>query len=371
MIGMSAPNPQQLTIHVHITGLILLGMILFFTLTPPEIVRSAPNRQQPTHDLAITNVQAAVSSVSQGEVVKIDITVANLGTNQETFEIKLHDETDGKEVDSVGVTVEPGQILDLTFSWDTSGASAGVHSLKATAELAGDENPDNNGLGPASPITVILVAILLGDGSGGGLPDASFGAGLIPPDTSTAPIPNTEVFLGNHDASLSSSLNLVNLGTLPAGLGSFFLANTDAAFSPEVPLRNPFLQGQLRGLTHLEGRPNGLGALVQVGDVAHPVEQDGRFNLLLPEGIYDISIWAPGYIAVNMPNVEIISSQVVNVPELTLPFGDANGDGRIDILDLSMAGATSAPRFRSWSCLNNSATLNNYLKMSPRAKRGV
>ena len=39
----------------------------------------------------------------------------------------------------------------------------------------------------------------------------------------------------------------------------------------------------------------------------------------------------------NLPNVEINSGQVVTVPELTLPFGDANGDGRIDILDLSMA----------------------------------
>ena len=100
---------------------------------------------------------------------------------------------------------------------------------------------------------------------------------MIPSDTSTAPIPNTEVFLGYHDASLSSPLNLVNVGTLPAGLASF---NTDAAFSPETSLGNPFLQGQLPGLTHLEGRPNSLDALVQSGG-AHRVEPDGRFNLLL------------------------------------------------------------------------------------------
>ena len=242
MIGMSAHIPCYLNTALYVTGLILLGMILFFPATPPEIAQAAPNPQQPTHDMAITEVQAAVSSVNRGGVVKFDITVANLGTSQETVEIRLHDETDGKEVDSIGVTVEPGQILDLTFSWDTSGASEGAHSLQATAELAGDENPANNALGPASPVTVILATILLGDGSGGGIPDASFGAGLITPDTSTAPIPNTEVFLGNHDASLSSPLNLVTVGTLHAGLGSFFLANTDAAFSPEVPLRHPFLR---------------------------------------------------------------------------------------------------------------------------------
>ena len=183
-------------------------------------------------------------------------------------------------------------------------------------------------------ITVILAEILLGDGAGGGLPDASFGAGLSPTDTSTGSLPNTEVFLGNHDAS---PLDLVAVGTQPAGLGSFFLANTDAEFSPEFTFRNPFLQGQLRGLTHLEGRTDSWGIMVQVGEVAHRVERDGRFNLLLPEGTHDISIWAPGYIAVNLPNVEIKSGQVLTVPELTLPFGDANGDGRIDILDLSIA----------------------------------
>ena len=154
------------------------------------------------------------------------------------------------------MTVDAGQIIALTLQWDTSGVSPGVHDLRATAELAGDENPNNNTLGPALQITVILAEILLGDGAGGGLPDASFGAGLSPTDTSTGSLPNTEVFLGNHDASLSSPLDLVAVGTQPAGLGSFFLANTDAEFSPEFTFRNPFLQGQLRGLTHLEGRPN-------------------------------------------------------------------------------------------------------------------
>lgn len=337
MIEMPVHHPNSLPSPVLVTGLILIGMVLFSAISQPEIARSFPNSQQLTHDIAITSVQAAVSSVNRGEVVKIDITAANLGTSQESFEIQLHDDTDGKEADSVGVTVEAGQISTLTLQWDTSGASPGTHDLRAIADLVTDENPANNAQGPASPITVILAEILLGDGSGGKLPDASLGASLIPPDTSKASIPSTEVFLGNDDASFSSSLNLVAVGTQTAGLESFFLANTDAEFGPEVELRNPFLQGQLRGLTHLEGRPDSRGVMVQVGDVAHRVERDGRFNLLLPEGTYDISIWSPGHIAVNLPNVEINSGQVVTVPELTLPFGDANGDGRIDILDLSMA----------------------------------
>ena len=344
MIEMSAHNFPEMSAPALLTRLILVGMIFFSAISHPQIVRSSPNSQQLTHDIAITSVQAAVSSVNRGEVVKIDITAANLGTSQESFEIQLLDETDGKEADSVGVTVEAGQILALTLQWNTSAVSPGVHDLRGIADLIGDENPANNVLDPALTIRVFLADIILGDGSGGELPDAFFRAGLIPPDTSTTSMPNTEVFLGNHGASLSSPLNLVAVGTQPAGLESFFLANTDAEFSPEVAMRNPFLQGQLRGLTHLEGLTDSWGVMVQVGDVAHPVKRDGRFNLLLPEDTYDISIWSPGYIAVDLPSVEIKSGQVVTVPELTLPFGDANGDGRIDILDLSIAAGNFGTR---------------------------
>ena len=338
----SAQNPKKAPATLLVTRLIrfvliLVGIIIFFAISPPEIARSSPKLQQLTHDIAIIDVQTAVSSVNRGEVVKIDITAANLGTSEESFQIQLRDETDGKEADSVGVTVAAGQILALTLQWDTSGASPGIHALRAIADLLGDENPANNTPAPALTITVTIAEILLGDGGSGESPLASFGAGLIPPGPSAASLPNTQVFIGNQDASLSSQLNLVAVGTQPAGLASFFLANTDAEFGPEAAMRNPFLQGQLRGLTHLEGRPNSEGALVQVGDVAHRVQRDGRFNLLLPEGAYNISIWAPGYVAVNLPNVEIKSGQVLTVPELTLPFGDANGDGRIDIMDLSIA----------------------------------
>ncbi len=63
----------------------------------------------------------------------------------------------------------------------------------------------------------------------------------------------------------------------------------------------------------------------------------GHFALLAPDGTFDIVIGAPGHLSLIIPAAQIKSGQVLNVPELTLPFGDANGDGRIDILDLSMA----------------------------------
>ena len=99
---MPVHHPNSFPSPVLVTSLILIGMVLFSAISQPEIADSSPNGQQLTHDIAITSVQAAVSSVNRGEVVKIDITAANLGTSQESFEIQLNDDTDGKEADSVG-----------------------------------------------------------------------------------------------------------------------------------------------------------------------------------------------------------------------------------------------------------------------------
>jgi hypothetical protein len=69
------------------------------------------------------------------------------------------------------------------------------------------------------------------------------------------------------------------------------------------------------------------------------VDSNGNFQILVPSGTFDVLIDAPGYIPVRVPNVTINPGEMLTLPELTLPFGDANGDGRIDILDLSIAAS--------------------------------
>ncbi len=63
----------------------------------------------------------------------------------------------------------------------------------------------------------------------------------------------------------------------------------------------------------------------------------GDFAFRAPDGTFDIVFGAPGHLSVIIPGARIKSSQVLTIPELTLPFGDANGDGKIDIMDLSIA----------------------------------
>ena len=87
----------------------------------------------------------------------------------------------------------------------------------------------------------------------------------------------------------------------------------------------------------LQGRESSLGSYIQIGDEVNFVDADGTFRSAAPSGTIDIYVRAPGYIPVLIPNATINPGELLTVPEMTLPFGDANGDGRIDIYDLSLA----------------------------------
>lgn len=293
--------------------------------------------QQLTHDVAVTAIQASQASVTQGETIRIDVTVANLGSVQETLSVSLWDYTDGREIDGISVTLGPGQLLATGFQWNTANASAGPHTLTATAYTADDQDAGNDSLGTASPVDVMQAGITLGDENGSMQPEDSFGSGLIDPGVNTRRVPRADVFIGNDDAHYGGALSLVALGTQSSGQEGFFVANAGATFQPASGLRNPFLQGEIQGLVHLEGVQSSLGVYVQVRGEVHNVGPGGAFTLLAPDGTFDIVIGAPGYLSMILPDAQIKSGQVLNVPELTLPFGDANGDGRIDILDLSLA----------------------------------
>lgn len=305
---------------------------------PPRAGQSGP-AQQLTHDVAVTEIQGSLTSVAQGETVKIDVTVANLGTVQETLSVNLWDDTDAREIDAIFVTLTPGQLLTIGFQWITANASAGPHTVTATATTASDQDVSSDSLSIASPIDVMPVGITLGDENGSMQPKDSFGSGLLQPAVNTLAVPRADVFIGNDDAHFSGGLALVAVSTQPAGRQSFFVANAGATFQPTTSLRDPFLQGEVRGLVHVEGRQSSLGGYVQVRGDTHQLSPSGDFAFLAPDGTFDIVAAAPGHLSAIIPGARINSTQVLTIPELTLPFGDANGDGKIDIMDLSMAAS--------------------------------
>ena len=96
-----------------------------------------------THNVAVTSISAP-SSVVIGQTPTIDVTVENQGTFDETFDVVLTDDTEGAIIATQSVSLAAGGSTIVTFSWDTTGATAGDHSLTATAGPVAEETDTTN-----------------------------------------------------------------------------------------------------------------------------------------------------------------------------------------------------------------------------------
>ena len=90
---------------------------------------------------------------------------------------------------------------------------------------------------------------------------------------------------------------------------------------------------------HWDGVQKPVRAYILLGTHRHFTDANGGFQVLVPSGTYHLVTKAPGYVPVRIASTLVNAGDLLTIPELTLPFGDANGDGRIDILDLSIAAA--------------------------------
>ncbi len=114
----------------------------------------------------------------------------------------------------------------------------------------------------------------------------------------------------------------------------------DAVRSGLVLARAP---GRIAGRVYLQGRSDQRGVRVSASLVptrVDKVETDatGAFEIVTShgEGFYTLRASAPGYLsAVSERPVKVILGAVIHVGEVTLPGGDVNDDGRVDIRDLS------------------------------------
>lgn len=112
-----------------------------------------------THDVAVGAVTAP-SPILQGNTEIVDVDISNPGTFTETFNVVLYDNTDDSEHVSPIGTLSSGALaaagsITLNFSWNTTSASLGTHTLEAIADTVTDEtNTGNN-----SATTTAVVAI--------------------------------------------------------------------------------------------------------------------------------------------------------------------------------------------------------------------
>ena len=99
----------------------------------------------PVDDVAVTALSAPASAV-QGDLVPVDVTVANPGDYMETFTVALTDTTAVAPIGAQTVTgLAPGASATLSFTWNTAAASPGAHILQAQASaVSGETNLANN-----------------------------------------------------------------------------------------------------------------------------------------------------------------------------------------------------------------------------------
>ena len=90
------------------------------------------------------------------------------------------------------------------------------------------------------------------------------------------------------------------------------------------------------GTFHVEFRTPGTSGAMYFSDVSLTTAAGsayGTYSLNIPPGTYDV--WGKGSknLAVRKSNAVIAASGVTNVPDVTLPAGDATGDNICDVLD--------------------------------------
>jgi len=97
------------------------------------------------HDIAVTDIRLSSDSVFVGEILRINVTVVNNGTEPESFELSTYYNSSLIETRQVDTLAPASQVL-VTLSWNTSSVKGGLYQIGASAPLPDDVSPGDNAL---------------------------------------------------------------------------------------------------------------------------------------------------------------------------------------------------------------------------------
>ncbi|MFQ5854039.1 MAG: hypothetical protein ACE5LU_00125 [Anaerolineae bacterium] len=93
--------------------------------------------------------------------------------------------------------------------------------------------------------------------------------------------------------------------------------------------------GTIEGQIALQGRNNRVGITLLVdGTPMDTTDASGTFRLNVPAGRFAVRASYPGHIAIEAPDVEVRVGEVTRLPATSLPAGDADRDGDVDLYDM-------------------------------------
>ena len=113
--------------------------------------------EEPAPDISVDSVTPTVTTAVIGETIDFTVAISNDGdadtTAATTVTLDLGEDTDELDSDTVSNLAADNETT-VTLSWNTTGATAGDHSVRALAETDGDGNADND----SATVTVTLEA---------------------------------------------------------------------------------------------------------------------------------------------------------------------------------------------------------------------
>lgn len=107
----------------------------------------------PVHDVAVTTVSSAITTVTVGDAVSVTVIVENQGDLSETFNVTAYYDTSIIGEKTV-TTLESEASETLSFTWNTSGVAAGEYTIKAEASTVDGETETLDNIGIDDTITV-------------------------------------------------------------------------------------------------------------------------------------------------------------------------------------------------------------------------
>jgi len=84
------------------------------------------------HDVASTNVTTSKTVVAKGYCLNLNVTVANQGDYEETFNVTVYANT--TSIAAQTVTLASGNSTSIIFKWNTTGFAKGNYTIKAIAD---------------------------------------------------------------------------------------------------------------------------------------------------------------------------------------------------------------------------------------------
>ncbi|MFQ6026018.1 MAG: phytase, partial [Dehalococcoidia bacterium] len=167
----------------------------------------------PTTDLAVTSVVSDPASVAVGDSTNVTVDVANLGNQDVAGDIivTLEDQTQPGIVGSATIVggLTAGSTTSVVIPWNTTGATLGDHTLRASHDLPDDEASNDSGT------TLVAVGAAFTDLAVTSVVPASVTVDLSSSVDVTVDVSN----LGNQDVLVDVIVTLEDL-TQPEVIGS-------------------------------------------------------------------------------------------------------------------------------------------------------